>query len=58
MGPFLGGMPPAVAPEGGLVFCGKPSYPLTFIDLLVFYIYAANWGVGHVIYNKKLGNPR
>jgi hypothetical protein len=31
-------MPPAVAPEGDLVFWVKPSCPLTFIDLLVFYI--------------------
>jgi hypothetical protein len=27
MGPF-GGVPPTVAPEGDLVFRGKPSYPL------------------------------
>jgi hypothetical protein len=29
---FLGGgMPPVVAPEGGLVFWGKPSCPLTLL---------------------------
>jgi hypothetical protein len=36
-GPFFGGgMPPAVAPEGDLVFWGKPSCPLTFINLLTY----------------------
>jgi hypothetical protein len=31
MGPFLGGMPPAVAPEGDLVFWGKPSCLLALL---------------------------
>jgi hypothetical protein len=39
MGPFFGGIPPVVAPEGDLVFGGKPSLPL--------YICTTNWGVGY-----------
>jgi hypothetical protein len=37
MGPFFwwGGMPPAVAPECGLVFWGKAKFPFNFIDLLI-----------------------
>jgi hypothetical protein len=31
MEPFFGGMPPAVAPEGDLVFRGKPSRPLALL---------------------------
>jgi hypothetical protein len=50
-------MPPAVAPEGDLV-SGKAKLPFNFINLLILYIWAANWGVEHVIYNRKLGNPR
>jgi hypothetical protein len=41
-------MPPAVAPEGGLVFWGKPSHPLTLFILVKIYIRTANWGVGCV----------
>jgi hypothetical protein len=46
MGPFFGGMPPAVAPEGGLVFWRKPSRPLTLFILVRIYIRTTNWGVG------------
>jgi hypothetical protein len=36
MGPFFGGVPPAVVPEGDLVFRGKAELPSYFIDLLIF----------------------
>jgi hypothetical protein len=45
-------MPPAVAPEGDLVFRGKPSCPLTLLNCCYLHC-AANWGVGHVFYNKR-----
>jgi hypothetical protein len=32
MGPFFGRDTPVVAPEGDLVFGGKPSRPLTLFD--------------------------
>jgi hypothetical protein len=55
MGPFFWeGMPPAVAPEGGLVFWGNPSRPLTLFILVKIYIRATNWGVGFVINKKNL----
>jgi hypothetical protein len=38
---FLGGEPPAVAPEGDLVFGGKPSHPLTLFNDEI-YICATN----------------
>jgi hypothetical protein len=47
-------MPLAVAPEGGLVFWGKPSRPLTLFILMKIYIRATNWGVGFVINKKDL----
>jgi hypothetical protein len=47
-------MPPAVAPEGGLVFWGKPSRPLTLFILVKIYIHAANWAVGCVSNKKNL----
>jgi hypothetical protein len=46
-------MPPAVAPEGDLVFRGKPSCPLTLLTCCYLHC-AANWGVEHVIYNRNL----
>jgi hypothetical protein len=55
MGPF-GGMPPVVAPEGDMGFMGKPSCPLTLLNCCYLH-FVANWGVGHVFYNKRLGNP-
>jgi hypothetical protein len=55
MGPFLGGgMPPIVAPEGDLVFWGKPCCPFDFINFERVYIYTANWSVGYVIYKNNL----
>jgi hypothetical protein len=53
---FLGGGDaPVVAPEGDLVFWGKPTL---FIELLLIYICAANWGAGLCdLQQKKLGNP-
>jgi hypothetical protein len=54
MGPFFGGVPPAVAPEGGLVFRGKPSRPLTLFILVKIYIRAPNWGVGSVNNKENL----
>jgi hypothetical protein len=51
---FGGGMPSAVAPEGGLVFWGKPSRPLTLFILMKIYIRATNWGVGFVNDKKNL----
>jgi hypothetical protein len=54
MRPFFGGMPPAVAPEGGLVFWGKPSRPLTLFILMKIYIRTANWGVGCVNNKRNL----
>jgi hypothetical protein len=55
MGPFyLGGMPPVVALEGGLVFWGKPSRPLTLFILVKVYIRTTNWGVGCVNNEKNL----
>jgi hypothetical protein len=47
-------MPPAVAPEGDLVFGGKPSRPLTLLILVKIYIRVANWGVGYVNNKKNL----
>jgi hypothetical protein len=32
----LGGVPPAIAPEGDLVFKGKSSHPLTLLILCKF----------------------
>jgi hypothetical protein len=55
MGPFWGGMPPVVAPEGDLVFW--ESRVALFIELLLFTRSQPIWGVGQVSYNKKLGNP-
>jgi hypothetical protein len=46
-------MPPALAPEGGLVFWGKPSHPSTLLILVKIYIRVANWGAGFVN-NKKI----
>jgi hypothetical protein len=41
MGPFfLGGMPPVVAPEGDLVFWGKPSCPLTLLIRRDLHLYS------------------
>jgi hypothetical protein len=45
-------MPPAVAPEGELVFRGKPSFPLTLLILVKIYILTANWCV-RCVNNKK-----
>jgi hypothetical protein len=54
MGPFFGGVPPVVAPEGDLGF----RRVALFIELLLFYICAANWGDGLCgLQQKKLGNP-
>jgi hypothetical protein len=36
MGPFLAGIPPAVAPEGDLVFGEKTESPFDFIQLTKF----------------------
>jgi hypothetical protein len=47
-------MPPAVTPEGGLVFWGKPSRPLTLFILVKVYIRTANWGVACVNNKKNL----
>jgi hypothetical protein len=57
MGPFFwgGGVPPAVAPEGDLVFGGKPSRHLTLFNDEI-YIFATNWGVGYPE-TRKLENP-
>jgi hypothetical protein len=59
MGPFFlgaGGMPPVVAPEGDLVFGGKPSRPFTLL-IDEIYICTTNWGVRYVSSEKRLGNP-
>jgi hypothetical protein len=55
MGPFFGGISPAVAPEGDLVFRGKPSRPLTLFNDEI-YICTSNWGIGYAK-TKELGNP-
>jgi hypothetical protein len=47
-------MPPAVAPEGDLVFWAKPSRPLTLFILVKIYIRTTNWGVGCVNSKKNL----
>jgi hypothetical protein len=50
MGPFfLGGD----APEGDLVFGGKPSRPFTLL-IDEIYICTTNWGVGYVNNEKDL----
>jgi hypothetical protein len=54
-GPFFGGVPPVVAPEGNLGFKGKPSCP--FYRTGDVYMVATNWGAGNVVYNKRLGSP-
>jgi hypothetical protein len=36
------GVPPEVAPEGGLVFWGKPNRPLSLFILMKIYIHTAN----------------
>jgi hypothetical protein len=46
------GMPPAVVPEGELVFGGKPSRPFTLL-IDEIYICTTNWGVGYVNNEKK-----
>jgi hypothetical protein len=48
-----GGMPPAVAPEGDLVFRGKPSRPLTLL-IDEIYICTTNWGVRYINNEKDL----
>jgi hypothetical protein len=48
----LGGTP-AVAPEGDLVFGGKPSHPLTLFNNEI-YICATNWGMGYAEMRKNL----
>jgi hypothetical protein len=54
MGPFFrGGMPPVVAPEGDLVFGGKPSHPFTLL-IDEIYICTTKWGVGYVNGKKDL----
>jgi hypothetical protein len=58
MEPFFawewGGVPPAVAPAGGLVFWGMPSRPLNVFILMKIYIRATNWGFGFVNNKKNL----
>jgi hypothetical protein len=50
---YFSGMPPVVAPEGDLVFMGKPSSPfILLIDGI--YICTINWGVGYVNDIKRL----
>jgi hypothetical protein len=39
---------PRSSPEGGLVFWGKSSRPLTSFILLKIYIRSTKWGVGFV----------
>jgi hypothetical protein len=46
-------MPPAVAPEGDLVFWGKPSCPLTLLIRKSLHLYS-QLGVGFVIYKNNL----
>jgi hypothetical protein len=46
-------MPPVVAPEGDLIFWGKPSCPLTLLILKNLHC-TTNWGVGYVIYKDNL----
>jgi hypothetical protein len=53
MGPFFGGSTPVVAPEGDLVFGGKPSHPLTLFNDEI-YICTANYGVGYVKKRRNL----
>jgi hypothetical protein len=48
-------MPPVVAPR--VTWVSGESRVALFIELVMFYMVVANWGVGHVIYNKRLGNP-
>jgi hypothetical protein len=50
---FLGGVPPAAASEGDLVFGGKPSHPLTLFNDEI-YICVTNWGVGYAKTRKNL----
>jgi hypothetical protein len=45
MGPFFGGIPPVVAPEGTLVFGKKAELPLTLFKERI-YTCTTNWGVG------------
>jgi hypothetical protein len=45
-------MPPAVAPEGDLVFRGKLSCFLTLLTCCYLHC-DANWGVGCVILQQK-----
>jgi hypothetical protein len=46
-------MPPVVAPKGGLVFWGKPSFPLALLIRKGLHLYG-QLGVGYVIYKKNL----
>jgi hypothetical protein len=48
---FLGGMPPAVAPEGNFGFRGKPSCPFYYADDV--YMVVTNWGAGYVILQQN-----
>ena len=52
MGPFRG-VPPAVAPEGDLVFGEKAESPLT-LSKRKLYICTADWGVGYVKKDLKI----
>jgi hypothetical protein len=57
MGPFWGGvMPPGVAPEGDLVFWGKPSCPLTLLIRRDLHLYS-KLGCWVRDLQKELGNP-
>jgi hypothetical protein len=53
MGPFLGEIPPTVAPEGDLVFGEKAESPLTLFKRKFTSIQPT--GVSDV--RKRLGNP-
>jgi hypothetical protein len=53
MGPFLGGIPPAVAPEGDLVFREKAESPLTLLKRE----FTSVQPTGASDMCKKLGNP-
>jgi hypothetical protein len=52
----MGGMPPVVAPEGDLVFWGKPICPLTLLIRQDLHLYGQ---LGCWVRNlqKELGNP-
>jgi hypothetical protein len=54
---FFGGIPPAIAPEGDLVFGEKDESPFDFIQWKI-YVCTIDWGVGYAKDSEILSKGR